>query len=181
LSKECARKSSIFRKKRVEVIPNGLDIENYKPFTKRIERKRLGLSQDNKLILFEAISATSDKRKRFNLLRESLNKLTDTRFCEKLELVVLGASEPAAKQDLGMKIYYMGHVHDKDALVSLYAAVDVFIAPSTQENLSNMVMESMACGIPVFAFDIGDMPDMIEHKKNGYLARQFETGDWLKE
>jgi len=51
------------------------------------------------------------------------------------------------------------------------------VAPSTQENLSNAVMESLACGTPVVAFNIGGMPDMIDHRANGYLADAFDTGD----
>jgi len=58
-----------------------------------------------------------------------------------------------------------------------YSAADVFVAPSTQENLSNAVMESLACGTPVVAFNIGGMPDMIEHRANGYLADAFDTSD----
>ena len=47
---------------------------------------------------------------------------------------------------------------------------DVYVAPSIEENLANTVLESMACGTPVVAFDIGDlMPDAIDHKINGYL------------
>jgi len=46
-----------------------------------------------------------------------------------------------------------------------------------QENLSNTVMESLACGTPVVAFNIGGMPDMIDHQITGYLARPFETDD----
>jgi glycosyltransferase involved in cell wall biosynthesis len=38
-----------------------------------------------------------------------------------------------------------------------------------------MVMESLSCGTPVVAFSIGGMPDMIEHQRNGYLAKPFEA------
>ena len=38
-------------------------------------------------------------------------------------------------------------------------------------------MESLACGTPVIAFDVGGMPDMIEHQINGYLAKPFDTSD----
>src|SRR5690606_14980051 len=48
---------------------------------------------------------------------------------------------------------------------------------SVQENLSNGVMEAMACGTPTVAFDIGGMSDLIDHQQNGYLARPFETDD----
>jgi glycosyltransferase involved in cell wall biosynthesis len=51
------------------------------------------------------------------------------------------------------------------------------VAPSRQENLSNTIMESMACGTPVVAFDIGGNGDMVEHQINGYLARPFDPID----
>jgi glycosyltransferase involved in cell wall biosynthesis len=41
----------------------------------------------------------------------------------------------------------------------------------------NTVVESLACGTPAVAFDIGGMPDMIEHQINGYLAKLFDTSD----
>lgn len=51
---------------------------------------------------------------------------------------------------------------------------DVTIVPSKQENYSNTVLESLACGTPVVAFSIGGMPDLILTEKNGWLA---EFGD----
>ena len=38
-------------------------------------------------------------------------------------------------------------------------------------------MESLACGTPCVAFDIGGMPDMINHQQNGYLAKHFDVED----
>ncbi len=54
------------------------------------------------------------------------------------------------------------------------------VVPSLQDNLPNTVMESLAYGTPCVAFDIGGMSDMIEHKKNGYLAQAFEIQDLAK-
>ena len=51
------------------------------------------------------------------------------------------------------------------------------VVPSLQENLSNVIMESLACGTPVVGFDIGGNKDMIEHKRNGYLVKPFDTSD----
>ena len=51
------------------------------------------------------------------------------------------------------------------------------VVPSLQENLSNAIMESLSCATPVVAFNIGGNSDMIEHKKNGYLAKPFDTTD----
>jgi glycosyltransferase involved in cell wall biosynthesis len=57
----------------------------------------------------------------------------------------------------------------------IYNAADVFVAPSRMENLANTVLESLASGTPVVAFDVGGMPDLIEHKRNGFLAAPFDT------
>ncbi len=51
------------------------------------------------------------------------------------------------------------------------------VVPSLQENLSNSIMEALSCGTPVIAFNVGGNSDMIEHKKNGYLAKPFEPKD----
>ena len=79
--------------------------------------------------------------------------------------------------DFGFKTHYLGHLYDNVSLVTLYSAVDVMVVPSLQENLSNAIMESLACGTPVVAFDIGGNSDMIEHLKTGYLAKPFESKD----
>lgn len=174
---ECAKKSSIFQKRLVNVIPNGLNIEIYKPVDKGIARERLGLPMDKKLILFGAVNATSDKRKGYHFLKPAIEGLVNVGFCEKAELVIFGASEPLEPQNFGMKAHYMGQLHDDISLALLYGATDIFVAPSIQENLSNTVMEALACGTPCVAFDIGGMPDMIVHEYTGYLARSFEAED----
>jgi len=59
----------------------------------------------------------------------------------------------------------------------LYQSADVCLVPSLQENLSNVIMESLACGTPVVGFKIGGNSDMIDHKVNGYLAKPYEVED----
>jgi glycosyltransferase involved in cell wall biosynthesis len=58
-----------------------------------------------------------------------------------------------------------------------YSVVDVFVAPSREDNLPNTVIESMTCGTPVAAFDVGGMRDMVDHRHNGYLTQPFDTED----
>jgi glycosyltransferase involved in cell wall biosynthesis len=62
----------------------------------------------------------------------------------------------------------------------MYGAMDVFVAPSTDDNLPNTVMEALACGTPCAAFQIGGMSDMIEHQRNGYLAQPYQVEDLVK-
>ena len=173
---ECAKRSSLFNEKRVEVIPCGLDLNRFKPIEKNIARDILNLPKDKKYILFGAISALSDKRKGFLLLKEALKKLT-LKENKDYELIIFGSSKPREEENLGFKTHYLGYLNDEISLTLVYSAADVMIAPSIQDNLPNTVMESLACGTPVVAFGIGGIPDMIEHQKNGYLAKPFETED----
>lgn len=174
---EMARSSSLFKDRRIEVIPNGIDTDRYKPLDKRTAREAYGLPQDRHLVLFSAFNATTDKRKGNQFLAPALKKMAQAGLGEKTELVVIGASAPENPPDLGMKVHYMGHFHDEISQVLLYSAADVTVAPSMQENLSNTVMESLSCGTPVVAFNIGGMPDMIDHQGSGYLANPFESDD----
>lgn len=174
---EMARASSLFKNRRVEVIPNGIDTEKYKPLDKKLARDAYGLPQNRKLVLFSAMSATTDKRKGHHLLLPALKKMAQEGWGKKTELIIIGASEPDSAPALGMKVHYMGHLHDEISSALLFSAADVTVAPSMQENLSNTVMESLSCGTPVVAFNIGGMPDMIDHQSNGYLASAFESDD----
>jgi glycosyltransferase involved in cell wall biosynthesis len=174
---ECARSSSLFRDTRIEVIPNGLDLRRFKPVDRRIARDLLSLPQERKLILFGGKWITNDRNKGFHLLGEALRGLAGRRGDSTTEVVVFGSSEPAQPPDLGLKTHYLGWLHDDVSIALLYAAADLFVSPSIQENLSYAVMEAMACGTPCVAFDQGGMPDLIDHGRNGYLARPFEPDD----
>ena len=48
--------------------------------------------------------------------------------------------------------------------------LDVFLQPSESEGLSNVVIEAMACALPVVAFDIGGNRELVDHEKGGYLV-----------
>lgn len=169
----CAKESSLFRDKKVVNLPNPIDTKCFQPFDKQKSRDLWNLPQDKKLVLFGANSAISDINKGFVQLSEALHKLID----KNIEFVVFGSSEPKESQSFGFPTHYLGQLHDDVSLVTLYSAVDVMIVPSLQENLSNTIMESLACATPVVAFNVGGNNDMIEHCKNGYLAKPFDTTD----
>jgi glycosyltransferase involved in cell wall biosynthesis len=174
---KCASSSSIFHNLRVEVIPNGIDIQKYRHIKRSRAREILNLPLDKKLVLFGSLYATDDPRKGFYLLQEALKKLCNSTWQNKLEVVVFGASQPDNPPEFGFKTHYLGKFNDDLSLALVYSSADVFVLPSIQENLANTVMEAIACGTPTIAFNIGGMPDMIEHEKNGYLAQPFKTED----
>ena len=174
---DTAKSSSLFRKFPVEVIGNGIDPQLYQNHEPLIARKILNLPTDKKIVLFGALDSTQDKRKGFSLLLAALQSLQQLESSREVELVIFGASEPDNPVDFGFKAHYVGKLNDDVTLSLLYAAADVFVAPSIQDNLPNTVLEAMFCGTPCAAFKIGGIPDLIEHQQNGYLALPFSSED----
>jgi len=173
---ECAKKSSLFYKTRVEVIPNGIDLNRFKPIDKNTAKDILCLSKDKKLILFGAISALSDKRKGFSLLKDALKKYSSKKNKD-IELIIFGSSKPRNEEDLGFKTHYLGQLNDEIFLALVYSAADVMIVPSIQEAFGQTASESLACGTPVVAFSNTGLLDIVDHQENGYLAKPFDTTD----
>ncbi len=172
----CAEKSTLLKQKRVNVIPNPIDTNVYKSIDKVLTRKKFNLPQHKYLILFGTMSL-KDKRKGYFYLKESLKILYEEfpDLRSKVEVVVFGAFEKGQTIDLPFKTNFLGRLSGAEKLVDCYNSADVFVAPSTEDNLPNTVMESLACGVPVVAFNIGGMPDMIDHKSNGYLAEPLSS------
>ncbi|MCL5022893.1 MAG: glycosyltransferase family 4 protein [Nitrospirae bacterium] len=174
---KCAQESSLFCDARVEVVPNGLDLERYKPVDKRIARERLTLPQEKKLILFGGKNCTGDRNKGFHILAQALRELAGKGWRHTAELVVFGSPAPAQLPELGLKSHYLGWLNDEVTIALLNAAADVSVVPSIQEALSYAAVESMACGTPCVAFEQGGISDVIEHDRTGYLARPYEPDD----
>jgi glycosyltransferase involved in cell wall biosynthesis len=171
---DCAKNSILLKDKQHINLPNPIDTNVFKPFNKSESRKLWGLPQDKKLVLFGAMRATDDPRKGFSELSKALRQIT----ISNVELVVFGNSEePKFPPDFGFKTHYFGKLHNDMCLAKLYSAVDVIVVPSLQENLSNTIMESLACATPVVGFDIGGNSDMIDHQQNGYLVKPFNIID----
>jgi len=172
---DCASSSSLFANNPVVNLPNPLDTDLFSPSDNTQARALFNLPADKKLILFGAMGATSDPRKGFKELAQALENLSSD-----YELVVFGSSQPQTPQNFKQKAHYLGHLHEDVSLRVLYSAADAMVVPSLQENLSNAIMESLACGTSVVGFDIGGNADLIDHQINGYLAKPFETTDLAK-
>lgn len=173
----CTRDSSLFKDLRIEQIPNGIDTKLYRPINQQVARKLLNLPQDKPLVLFGALNATSNPRKGFHRLQAALQDLSQSGWQDKLDLVIFGASKADNPMDWDFPTHYLGTLNDDLMLALTYSAADVFVLPSTQDNLPNTVMEAIACGTPCVAFNLGGLPDMIEHEKNGYLAQPDQVED----
>jgi glycosyltransferase involved in cell wall biosynthesis len=173
---KCSKDSCLLKSHININLPNLIDVNIFKPFDKQKSRELWNLSSKKRLILFGAMGATSDIRKGFKELIRALELIKS----DAIEFVVFGSSEPINAPNFRFKVNYLGHLHDDISLVTLYSAVDVMVVPSLQENLSNVIMESLACATPVVAFNVGGNSDMIEHLKSGYLAKTFDSEDLAK-
>lgn len=162
---DCAKKSTILRGEKIIRITNPISVDIYKNRGKSEARKRWEISTSKKVILFGAVNATQDSNKGYYSLMKALDQLDKTKYA----IVVFG-NDKEILDDHGFDMKAVGVVNDEIMLSYLYSAADVFVAPSDQDNYPNTVLEALSCETPVTAFNIGGMPDLIEHERSGYLA-----------
>jgi glycosyltransferase involved in cell wall biosynthesis len=191
-----ARKSSLFQNIRVEAIPNPIDTEVFRPIDKHLARKKFGLDESKKYILFAAMRVDAIG-KGFAYFQEALSmfdalySMFDVRYSmfdessspniehrtSNIEILIFGQAEASDFQSLPFKVNILGRLSDLDTIAHAYSAASVFVIPSLEENLPNTIMESMACGTPVVGFEVGGIPEMIDHKKTGYLSKYKSAED----
>jgi glycosyltransferase involved in cell wall biosynthesis len=178
---DCAKRSSLMERFPVTVIPNCLDINEFRPLNEKEISPRWRNFQEKRFekpfVLYGAMNAATDKRKGFSNLFSALGLLQERNHANDFELIVFGAAQSELSMDVSIPIHYVGYVYDTHELVSLYNLASVMVVPSLTENLSCAIMESLSCGTPVVAFNIGGNGDMIEHQKNGYLAKELDDAD----
>lgn len=91
---------------------------------------------------------------------------------------------------------FTGYLRDND-LAKIYASSDIFVCPSSTETFGNVVLEAMACGLPVIGADTGGVGELITHRVNGLtfakrsiegltycmeeLIKDFDTRDFIKD
>lgn len=166
-----AKESSLLKNQKVFNIPNPIDTNLFFPISQQEAREKLGLPFDKTIILFGAMGATSDPRKGYIHLAKALEMLE----LDNIELAIFGTNDKVVHPKYNT--HTLGFISKEEQLNLIYNAADVMIVPSIQENLSNAIVESLAAGTPVVGFNIGGNSDMIEHKKNGYLAEAFSPDD----
>ncbi len=78
---------------------------------------------------------------------------------------------------IGLPTVELGYISGDENIAKVYSAADMFVLPSTEDNLPNTIMEAFACGVPCVSFNVGGIPEMIDHQKNGYVAAVGNTAD----
>jgi glycosyltransferase involved in cell wall biosynthesis len=176
---ECARNSVLLKGRNVHVIANGIDTDMYSPKDKNLLRERYQVKKSPYMILFSGYDGVRDARKGFHHLTTAISLVKNV-LPENVSLGVIGSNGPTDLDELGFKTYYFGNIKDQEVMRDLYALSDLFVLPSTQDNLPNTVIEAMACGCPTIAFNVGGIPDLVDHLDNGYLAELYNEEDFAK-
>lgn len=156
------KRSPILGRFPVDVIPYGLDLEEFAPRDRGKVRDLLGIPQDARVLLFVA-EEVSNRRKGFAFLIEALAQTAGK--IPNLLLLSLGQNKPAVQVEIPW--VHAGSVNNDRFLSMVYSAADLFAICSLQDNLPNTVLEAMACGIPVVGHEVGGIPDMVRNGVNG--------------
>ncbi|GBR75512.1 glycosyl transferase group 1 [Candidatus Termititenax persephonae] len=157
------------------VIPNIVPEDIFKPLAKFALRQKYGIPQDKKVIGFGALDISCEKSvKGGHLLLEALRKIPEP---QDFHLVIFGRVDASFSRAVAMPLFSAGWVDKQNVLAELYNLCDVFVCPSVLENLPNVCLEALFCGVPVAAFATGGIPDIVEHRRTGYLARPFAAED----
>jgi glycosyltransferase involved in cell wall biosynthesis len=169
-----AKRSILLERFQIQKIPNPINTNYYNILDKNICRKLYDLPENKKILLFGALNPINDINKGYYLLKEAVNLLNNNDYL----LVIFGMAEDQYLTDLRLEYRKVGVLKDDLSLKILYNSADVFLVPSLQENLSNSIMESLSCGVPVVAFDTGGNSDLVINGENGFLAKNFDPLDF---
>jgi len=153
---ETLAKKTLNRK--YQMIPNGVDTEEFKPPTNKKFGKNIRLVSTGRLI----------GRKGYGHLIEALAGLKGF----ELTLIGEGNLENELKtqaEDAGVKVKFLGRVEHEKMPAHLRKA-DIFVLPSLNEGMSNSVLEAMASGLPVVVTDVGGTKELV--RENGTVVKK---------
>lgn len=157
-----ARESTLFSHADHHVIPYGIDTDIFKP----CESKHPAFEDDRLKVLYVAADL-HNKRKGFSYyqdLSESYEGNDDILFYS------VGEDSPFASD-----IKQLGQIDSREELAQVYSSADVLICTSIQDNLPNVILESLSCGTPIIGFGVGGIVDLIDHRKNGFIVSEIST------
>jgi D-inositol-3-phosphate glycosyltransferase len=158
---------------KVGVVPCGVNMDLFKPVDKMLARQKLGLSDDKILLYVGRI----DPLKGIDQLLKTIPLLKNQNG---VRLIIIGGDENSREevgnlQDLAASLGISDRVNfqgliKQDRLSDYYSTADVCVVPSYYESFGLVPLESLACGTPVVATDVGDLKNIIKQGETGYVV-----------
>lgn len=165
-----AAASGVFAAEQIHVVPYGLDSTVF-------STANIATSTDAEgaITLIFGCQSVADRRKGYQELCAALLLcMADPRFAaavgdDRIRFKTFGTL-PAEDHNPPIPVTHLGTIQDESKIAAILRSSSAFICPTLNDNLPNVVMESLACGCPVIAFATGGVPDMVSHGTNGLLA-----------
>lgn len=161
--KEKVKMSPLLKHFDCNLIPFGIELQQFKPLSKLDSKKKLGIPINHKVIAFRDSGLKNDKFKGLKWLKKAL-ELYDVN--EPTTLLILEKGESFMSLAGKFNIVCLGWIDGND-LVTALSAADVFVMPSIQESFGLMAVESMACGTPVIVFEGTALSSIIKAPQGG--------------
>lgn len=168
-----AEKSMVFEGFEKTCIPNSIALDVFKIQDKEKLRKEYHLEKQEFVLLFVADSV-KNKRKGFDLLLEALSLIKD----KSITVMAIGKGEMPKVDNL--KIISLGEINTSEKMAACYALADLFVLPSREDNLPNVMLESFASGTPMVGFPIGGVAEHIKINFTGVLADVVSSASLAK-
>jgi glycosyltransferase involved in cell wall biosynthesis len=165
---------------RVHVLRNGVDGDAFLPVPRETARAELSVRGSPVLLTVGNLV----RLKRQEIAIETLAALTGE-FPRGVLLVVGQGSELASlrghAQRLGVadRVRFVGSVA-QSSLPTYYGAADLMLLPSEREGWPNVVLESLACGTPVVASNVGGLPEILRDPSLGALVDPASRGGFVE-
>lgn len=163
---EEARKSGLLGKVDIHVIPNGVPSDIFKPLQRTEIRKAIGLSENDYVMLFGADDLRV-RRKGFPELVKALAAVKEHGYAP---VLLTFGTESNELGNLPVRCLHLGTIKDAQELAMVYNAADSLVIPSLADNLPNIMLEALACGVPVIGFSTGGIPDVVKDHETGRLV-----------
>jgi glycosyltransferase involved in cell wall biosynthesis len=153
------------------VVHLALDHELFAPLPKATARRLLGLPDDKPIVMLGAVDVHNQWKggPLFHGLHKALLARSD------LDLVLFGRSSETldCKKSFGL-------VMDERKMPLILNAADIFVSTATAESFGQSLLEASACAVPVVAFDVGGVGDVVIHGETGILVQEQSVDNLLK-
>ena len=150
-------------KSKIEVISNGVDLNKF--YKKNMKRKKLTILHVGRISYEKNVDVVLQAMK-------IISEFKDIKFI----IVGIGPDLDKLKEysrALCLNVEFTGKIENKD-LVNYYNKADIFVTASTIETEGIVILEAMACGLPIVGVNKLAIPEIVKHGRNGFVAKENE-------